>query len=59
MCTHRCIEKTNGACLYVLAIDDYGLITDFFFNIKCRIAPIKPTKIPRLETVVFWVVAAM
>ncbi|XP_041972490.1 uncharacterized protein LOC121728381 isoform X2 [Aricia agestis] len=42
-------ERAYGACLYIRTVDRYGNIKVSLLTSKNRIAPIKPTTIPRLE----------
>ncbi|XP_045449127.1 uncharacterized protein LOC123657649 [Melitaea cinxia] len=42
-------EKAYGACVYIRSISNLGAVTVRLLTSKSRIAPIKPTTIPRLE----------
>lgn len=42
-------EKAYGACLYVQAVNEHGEIISRLLCYKSRVAPIKPTTVPRLE----------
>ncbi|XP_059057830.1 uncharacterized protein LOC131851357 [Achroia grisella] len=42
-------ERAYGACVYVRSINDNGECTVGLLTAKSRVAPIKPTTIPRLE----------
>lgn len=42
-------ERAYGACLYIRSVDHSGLVKTHLLTSKSRVAPIKPTTIPRLE----------
>jgi len=42
-------QRAYGACLYVQIVDRNGALTSRLLCSKSRVAPIKPTSIPRLE----------
>ncbi|XP_073955604.1 uncharacterized protein [Choristoneura fumiferana] len=42
-------ERAYGACVYVRSVSKSGLIKVHLLTSKSRVAPIKPTTIPRLE----------
>ncbi|XP_011858458.1 PREDICTED: uncharacterized protein LOC105556013 [Vollenhovia emeryi] len=42
-------EAAYGACLYIQAEDKNGILTSRLLCSKSRVAPVKPTSIPRLE----------
>ena len=41
-------EKAYGACVYLVSIKD-DVISSFLISSKCKVAPIKPSTLPRLE----------
>ncbi|XP_052758555.1 uncharacterized protein LOC128202398 [Galleria mellonella] len=42
-------ERAYGACIYVRSVSDFGKVLVRLLMAKSRVAPIKPTTIPRLE----------
>lgn len=42
-------ESAYGACIYMRSVDAHGEVLVRLLTAKSRIAPIKPTTIPRLE----------
>lgn len=42
-------ERAYGACLYVQAVNEHGEIISRLLCSKLKVAPIKPTTVPRLE----------
>ncbi|XP_023947649.2 uncharacterized protein LOC112052703 [Bicyclus anynana] len=42
-------ERAYGACLYIRSVNKHNLVTVRLLTSKSRVAPIKPTTIPRLE----------
>ncbi|XP_045448098.1 uncharacterized protein LOC123656463 [Melitaea cinxia] len=42
-------ERAYGACLYIRSVHKSGLVTVHLLTSKNRVAPIKPTTMPRLE----------
>ena len=41
-------EKTYGACVYLVSIK-VDIVSSTFISSKCKVAPIKPSTLPRLE----------
>lgn len=42
-------QAAYGACVYVRCVDQAGTVTIQLYSAKARVAPLKPTTIPRLE----------
>ncbi|XP_049881954.1 uncharacterized protein LOC126377964 [Pectinophora gossypiella] len=42
-------ERAYGACVYIRSVNDNGEVTVRLLMAKSRVAPLKPTTIPRLE----------
>ena len=41
-------EKAYGACVYLVSVKD-DIVSSIFISSKCKVAPIKPSTLPRLE----------